>query len=66
MSSTQMSSLRFEELDGYKQYKTHIQIFLINGIKITGVISNFDYDCIVLTDGGIVNWDVISTVCASK
>ncbi len=57
-----MSDLRDKELIGYMEHKTQMAIFLVNGIKLRGVIEDFSDDVIVLKDGGVVAWHAVSTV----
>ena len=66
--STRISSIQDPFLNALRKEKISVSVYLVNGIKLQGVIEAFDHTSIVLrnTVNQLVNKHAISTVVPSK
>jgi len=65
---TQLSKLQNDFLDGLKKDESPVSVFLVNGIKLHGVISDYD-DHVIMLKGAIVQMifkHAVSTVVPGR
>ncbi len=55
-------------LNSVRKQKISLTIFLINGVKLTGIVTSFDNFCVLLRDGHsqLVYKQAISTIMPSQ
>ena len=66
-----MTQIHQDYLLNLKENATSVSIYLINGIKLTGIVCNYDHSCLILRDSkNIVNQLIflhaISTIVPAK
>ena len=69
MASERAQNLQDTFLNHVRKSKTPLTIFLVNGVKLTGVVTSFDNFCVLLRRDGhsqLVYKHAISTVMPSQ
>lgn len=69
MAAERGQSLQDQFLNAVRKEKTSLTIFLVNGVKLTGVVTSFDNFCVFLRRDGhsqLVYKHAISTIMPSQ
>lgn len=61
-----MQTIANRHIKKHVENNNHVDIFLINGIKLSGIIKEYDDECIILNTDQLIMRSAIMTIQVSR